>query len=110
MGEAVVRENKKVIKLQFPIPVKTVKEDGSEEVKQCDTLTFGRLKAKHLKLLPASFMENEGEISAADLIPIIASVANIPEESADEIDLVDLQSIGEAMESFLSASLGTGKT
>ena len=108
MGETII-ENKKTVKLQFPIPIK-VSKDGVEEEQQYYSLTFGRLKAKHLKLLPDSFWTSEGDISAVDLISLIAAVANIPEESADEIDLADLETISKAIESFLPESLKTGKT
>jgi hypothetical protein len=109
MGET-VRENKKTVTLQFPIPITIEKEDGTKETTQCNVLTFARMKAKHLRLLPASFWSSEGEISAVDLISIIAAVTNIPEESADEIDLVDLEPVAEAIESFLPQSLKTIKT
>uniref|UniRef100_A0A6M3ITP5 Tail assembly chaperone n=1 Tax=viral metagenome TaxID=1070528 RepID=A0A6M3ITP5_9ZZZZ len=109
MGET-VRENKKIVPLQFPIPIEIDRGDGSKEIQQCASLTFNRLKTKHLKLLPASFWTTEGEISPVDMLPIIAAVAGISEAAADEIDLADLETVAEAIESFLPQSLKTGKT
>ena len=93
-----------VVELKYPIPV--AKEGGGKV--EVSKLTFGRIKSKHLKLLPDSFMETEGKIAPRDVIPIIAGIANISEESADEIDLEDLLEIAEKLESFFGKSLETG--
>ena len=95
----------KIVKLKWPIPIP--KEDGS--VVDIDELTFGRLKVKHLKALPESFMEDEGDMSPSDIIPLIAGLANIPEYSADEIDMEDLTEVAKALQDFLGKSLKTGK-
>ena len=99
------KEKNKVIDLEYSIPVK---QEGGGEV-QIHQLILGRLKAKHLKLLPDNFSDSEGKIAPSEIIPLIAGLANISMESADEIDIVDLMTIAEGMESFLSVSLGTGK-
>ena len=72
-------------------------------------LKIGRLKAKHLKLLPDSFMDSNGQLSPGDMIPLIAGLANIPESTADEIDMEDMTEVAEALQSFLGQSLETGK-
>lgn len=105
----------KVIKLIYPI---TVKRNGQEEA--LGELTLGRLKAKHLKLLPKEFLnqgENESEEGTSFLredpyliVPILAALANITEEEAGELDLVeDLPRVSEEVGNFLSTSLETGK-
>lgn len=98
----------KVINLKHAIPNPNLEEE-------CITsLTLGRLKAKHLKLLPKEFFEGdeEGEkkLSPHEVIPLIAALANIPEDTAGEIDLIDdLTPIAEALGDFLQKSLETGK-
>jgi len=95
-----------IIKLEYPIPVP--KEGGG--FVQVSQLTIGRLKAKHLKALPDNFIESKGQILAADIIPLLASVAEVPETSIDEMDFEDLMRVSEQLASFLEPSLGsTGK-
>ena len=97
--------NEKIVKLKFSIPIPK-EGGGSMDVNE---LKIGRLKAKHLRALPNNFMERKGELEPAELIPLIASLTDIPEASADEIDLEDLTAFAENLESFLAASLRTGK-
>jgi len=94
------------VDLKHPIPVK--KEGGGTV--EVSKLTFGRVKLKHLKLLPNTerFYE-KGKLLPHELVPLIAGLANISKESADEIDLEDLDVIGEKLESFFGKSLETGK-
>ncbi len=97
--------DKKIVPLKYSIPIP--KEGGGMvDVKE---LKMGRFKAKHLKLLPDNFMENEGQISPKDIIPLIAGLADIPEDSADEIDIEDLMEVAESLQNFLGKSLETGK-
>ena len=91
------------VELKYPIPVK--KEGGG--VVEVSKLTFGRVKSKHLKLLPSSFYTEEGKLLPHEVIPLIAGLADIPLESAEEIDLEDLVEIGGKLESFFDESLGT---
>ena len=92
------------VELKHPIPVK--KEGGGTV--EVSKLTFGRVKLKHLRLLPDTFYE-EGKLVPTEMIPLIAGLADIPNESADEIDLEDLVTIGEKLESFFGKSLEIGK-
>ena len=99
-------ENEKIkIILKYSIPVR--KEDGG--MISVNELELGRLKAKHLKLLPKDFSEKGGNLEPSDIIPLIAGLTNIPLESADEIDLDDLGAIAEDLEGFLKKSLTTGE-
>ncbi len=94
------------IELKYPISIK----DEKGNVQSISEITLSRLKAKHLKLMPDSFFENEGkDIKPHEIVPLIAGLANIPVESADDLDLEDLTEIGEKLNSFLSKSLLTGK-
>jgi len=95
----------KPIKLKYSIPI--LKEGGGTST--TNEIIIGRLKAKHLRLLPDNFTENEGSLSPAEIIPLIAGLANISIESADEIDIEDLTEIAEGLESFLLESLKTGE-
>jgi len=96
---------KKEIKLKYPIPIP--KEGGGTV--QVDYLEMGRFKLKHLKLLPEDFVEKEGKVSPADLIPVIAGICDISEETAGEIDFEDIGDVATALTSFLSESPLTGK-
>ena len=93
----------KTVKLKYPIEVPT--SDG-EGIKKIEELTFGRLKAKHLRSLPDNFMEKDGKLSGEDLIPIIAALADISKEEVDEIDVIeDLPEVAETLQDFLGKSL-----
>ena len=74
----------------------------------------GRLKAKHLKMIPEGFTESEGKnINPAEVLPIIAAVSGLDEDTVGELDMADLISISEALEDFLlkgtALSRKTGK-
>lgn len=94
--------NKKTIKLEYSIPIKS--EDGKEI--QCSEISIGRVKAKHLKILPPEIFEEGVKISPAKVVDLIAVLADIPEESAGEIDIVDLHKVAEELGDFLEKSLG----
>jgi hypothetical protein len=95
------------VELQYPIPVEG--KDG--KMIETSSLTFTRIKAKHIKLLPDSVFDPEsaGNIRPTEMIPLIAGITGIPIESAEEIDLADLIRIGgEVLPSFLAEfSAGT---
>jgi hypothetical protein len=98
------------IKLEYPLMVHKAGELGQPstliEVRE---LSLGRLKAKHLKLMPDSIFESDGKsVKPHEVIPLIAGLADIPIESVEEMDVSDLMKVGEALGSFLSDSLQTG--
>jgi len=97
---------KGIVKLKYSIPIPK-EGGGTVDVNQ---LKMGRLKLKHLRLLPKDFAEREGKVAPAELIPLIAGVADIPVESADEIDMEDVEPIVEGLMSFLADFLQTGKS
>jgi len=97
--------DEKIIELKYPIPIPK-EGGGTVDVNQ---LTIGRLKAKHLRALPEDFSAKKGEIEPKELIPLIAAITDIPESSADEIDLEDLMTFAEDLESFLEGFPGVGK-
>ena len=96
--------DKKIVRLKYSIPIPG--KDGDININE---LHLGRLKAKHLRLLPSNFTDGDGQLSPADVIPLIAGLADIPETSADEIDISDLPEVAESLQSFLGDSLETGK-
>jgi hypothetical protein len=98
-------EEKKIIPLKYPI---TVSKEGGTTV-EITELIIGRIKLRHLKSLPDDFMESGGKISPKSLIPLIAGMANISEESAGEIDMEDLAEVTTSLTSFLSASPQIGE-
>ena len=95
----------KVIKLEHAIPVPTT-EGGTV---QCNEITIGRLKTKHLKLFPKGFakMASKGELEPTALIPVIAGLSGLPEESVDEIDIDDLFKIVDQISDFLESTQAT---
>lgn len=91
----------KIIELKYSIPV--IKEGGgSVDISQ---LVIGRLKAKHLKALPDNFMENKGNLNPSDMIPLLASITDLSQETIEELDFEDLANVAEELGSFLSQSL-----
>lgn len=55
-----------------------------------------RFKAKHLKVLPKSFYQNEGkEMDFADIVPFLAKFCGITEEQAEELEMEDVQKVFE---------------
>jgi len=95
------KEDKRAITLKYPIPIP--KEGGG--VVMTNTLEIGRFKTKHLRVLPKGFFESEGKIEPVDVIPIISGIADIPESSADEIDLEDLITVARELEAFFQSVL-----
>ncbi len=102
-------EEKKIIELKFPLTVKT-QTGANASVQQ---VTLSRMKTKHLKLLPESFMASRGEaVNPGDLIPLIAAMSGLSEEAVGEIDVQDLMVVAEAIQGFFetAASPSTGGT
>ena len=100
-----MNEQKKELTLKYSIPIPT--EGGG--VAEVNKLKMGRLKLKHLRLLPENFVEKEGKIEPKAMIPLIAGIMDIPEEAAGEIDFEDIDDIANALLSFLAESPLTGK-
>ena len=99
-------EKNRIIELKHSIPVP---QEGGGTV-DVNKITLQRVKAKHLKLLPDGFgTDGETSLGASEMLPLIAGLAGIPEESADEIDMEELSGVGEALGDFLAKSLQTGK-
>ena len=92
----------KRIPLQYPIPRR--KEAGAG-VTMVHELVIGRFKAKHLKLLPKEFVEQEGKIHPTEILPLLAGLTELPLESIDELDMADLMNVAEELESFFDHSL-----
>lgn len=101
----------KTIELKHPIPGRT---DG-DKISEIKYLTPGRLKVKHFKLLPGSLMakaSEEGKKKIAftaqeliplfnDLIPFLAGIFDLPEESIEEIDFDDIENVFGCLEDVL---------
>lgn len=96
------------VKLKYPIELDGSSENEKIVIKE---LTFTRIKAKHIKLIPEScFNEGGGALKPNEVIPLIAGLCSVKEEIADEIDLADLKIItGEVLPTFLEEYQKTGK-
>jgi hypothetical protein len=77
------------VPLQFPIKVKS--ELGSDV--QVYQIELGRLKVKHLKILPNSFLDETMDMSPADMRLVVLAFTGLTGDVADEIDLVDAKNI-----------------
>ncbi len=66
--------------------------------------TLGTLK--HLKLSE----DMMAELTGADLVAIVSSLAGIPPSSVEQIDLEDLEEVGKAIGDFFGTSPRTGAT
>lgn len=80
---------KKTIQLEFPI---CVDREGGQKI-VVNEVSLGRLKTKHLKLLPPDFSEKDGIIEPVALIPLIAALTDLDVSLVEEIDIVDLMKI-----------------
>ena len=96
-----------MIKLKLSYPILTQK--GTEEV-EVNVLKLDRLKLKHLKHLPDAFFDDEKRegMNVLDLVPLIAGASGLPVEAIEEVDLVDLNTIWEAIADLLGEYLQTG--
>ena len=96
-------EERKKVSLQYPINTEI---DGTPvEIKEIE---LGRLKVKHLKLLPKDTFVT-GAMSPAVIAPLIGGMTGLNEDIIEMIDFVDLQNIAVEIESFLGESPETGK-
>ncbi len=96
------------VELKYPI---TVKSENGNDI-ETSVLNFGRLKAKHIKLLPESIFDSENakSMNPSDMLPLIAGLTNVPLESIEELDMSDLIHIGgEVLPSFLEGAQGAEK-
>ena len=91
--------------LKYPIDVKT----SSGNVQKINNLSIGRLKAKHLKLIPKGLLDGglqqDGEkkvnFQPSEIVPLIAALTGITEDEAGELDWEDLFAITERMSDIL---------
>jgi hypothetical protein len=93
--------------VELKYPVKIIRNGKEEEIKY---LTPSRLKVKHFELLPESLLAKANEkgkleFSASemlpvfkDLIPFLAGIFNVPEETMRDVDFEDIESVIEVLE------------
>jgi len=90
----------KNIPLEFPITV-----GEGESRRKITSVTMSRLKAKHLKHLPAGMTaEGSKNVPPGEVLPLIGALCNLKDEELDEIDFSDLEVIIEVMGDFLGES------
>lgn len=99
-------EDKKVIKLSYPILIKNKNGD----VINCNEICIGRFKVKHLKLFPKDFLSKskKGEIDIVQLIPLISGLAGLAENEVEEMDMIDLSNVIGVLESFFDNAPAIG--
>ena len=101
--------NSVTIELKIPIVIKNGK--GTE--KQINKIVLGRMKAKHLRLLPKNMVDEKGKnnIAPKDMLPIIGGLSGLSKSEVDEIDFVDLMTIADEIMNIMGEALPqeTGK-
>lgn len=94
------------VELTYPVVYK--KDDGSEET--ISELWFGRLKLKHMEILPEDFFSDGGKPDPSKLIKVlpklVAAMTDLPPETTGEIDFEDLEKVAEAITGALDPSQG----
>lgn len=87
-----------------------IERDGENSI--IKSLTFNRLKAKHLKLIPKEMLADDSDdvSNPEDILPIIAALANVHEKVLDELDITDLKNVAPVLSDFLDVSPKTGKS
>lgn len=101
-----MEQPKKTIKLKHGIPVPT-SDNGHLIIHE---ISLGRLKGKHIKNLSDDFFAKaaEGKLNHGEMLKLIGGLADLPDSSIDEIDVIDdLPIIAKELESFLVNSPGT---
>lgn len=106
------------IVLKTPVIIKG--KEGQKD-QTYTSLTLQRLKAKHLQFLPPEMFEmsgmNEKEIeenldmvlkATGKMIPLIAGLAEVPEEVIGELEVDDLMEVANELGPFLSGLSGIG--
>lgn len=106
-------ETRKLIELKYPIIVKTAVKDEKGNQSMMETsitaLSLGRIKAKHLKLIPQIVFESAASgssknIEPSALIPLIAGIADLPVTTIEELDFADLISVVEEVVKLVESS------
>jgi hypothetical protein len=100
----------KIIPLQFPIDM----SDGTQLV----TIKMSRrFKVGHLRMIPKDFLEYAAEenekskkkkgtkIDLTALIPLLAALCNLGEDTFDKMDFVDLVTVSKEIENFFPKEL-----
>lgn len=101
------KEEQVTIPLKYTIPVPVEGEEGKTvDVKE---ITLGRLKIKHLKMIPREALTGEEDINPMTAIPLIAGMSGLPESSIDELDAADLKGVIVALMDFLKDFLEDGE-
>jgi len=97
--ERLKKKLKKItIKLEFPLP--QIKDNQEYKI---ETITLGRLKAKHFKLFPDSFFEKKGkDIRPQDIIPLLGGLSGLDEDIIGDLDFEDLAIICDKVKDFLA--------
>ena len=94
--DPITKSTKQIVPLTYPIPV--MKDD--RQIGQVHQIELGRVKVKHLKSLPASFL-NVADMSPADMRQVLIAVIPYGIEMVDEIDLVDVKEIVKVLKELL---------
>lgn len=98
--DPISRSVKKIIPLDYPLPIKNTEGVIEGQVYQVEV---GRLKVSDLKILPAAFLNGQGNnMTPQEARMVIMALTKLPESTCDEIDLVDaMKIIAECKELFL---------
>lgn len=106
----------KIVELEYPL--KSEDKDGNEVC--INSIKLGRVKTKHIKLLPKNFFTGENKrntkskketevkkedkeilINPMELVPFIAGLSGLPIEKINEVDMTDLLNLVDAVTELL---------
>ncbi len=96
-----------IVTLKYPFTI--ADSDGENGVREIKELKFSRLKAKHMKAIPDSFYEKEGEnMNVSEMLPLLCSICSLPENGLDDLDIEDFGEVAKMLQDFMGNSLKTG--
>jgi len=87
---------RKIVPLKFPVSIQ--REGGGTAI--IHQVEIGRLKGKHLKMLPESLFTSEKNIKPGEMIPFLMAITGLDEKTCNDVDFEDIVSIVEEMSSF----------
>jgi hypothetical protein len=85
-----------IITLEHPVSVKL---DGGGEASVSE-VKIGKIRAKHLKLVPTTLLDGKST-NPAKLFPLIAAVTGLSESTLEELELSDFIAVVTAVTSQL---------
>lgn len=94
-------------KIKLKVPVAVPVDGGGTAI--LSEVTIGRIKGKHLALIPQAVLDGKS-INPAKAYPLVAALTGLSVETLGEIDLADLTEIMGAAFSQVGEGVASGQT